>query len=290
VGKINLEVFRQNNLFYIKIGDKRYRIKEVDLPIVLKRALEFKSPEDYEKFLKYTSKFCLDLQEIIENGGVEIEVRIETNKLNDLITKDETTLIALPIVMKNNKIFAIINNKEYKVRDTNALIELQRRVEVRRWNFDYLGRTIRLLYRALKDITHKEIGEIIEQGKEEYRKMMERIEEENRKKIERSKEFLENAVRLSGAVKTNGGWLVKGMSGNVYLVEKDARVWTIKKEGDKIVKDKYLCIVDSNASLSTEWELNDGIARRLLALSKDSVIANEIYQEGHRVDDFWVEV
>ena len=46
------------------------------------------------------------------------------------------------------------------------------------------------------------------------------------------------------------------------------------KEGKQ---DQYLCIVDPGSNTSTKWGRNDAVAKRLLTLSKDLQIVDQVY-------------
>ena len=55
-------------------------------------------------------------------------------------------------------------------------------------------------------------------------------------------------------------------------------------------KDKYLCIVDDNNYRTEDWEKNDGVGQRLLMLSHDKKLANDIYENGDRIDKWWLNI
>ena len=55
-------------------------------------------------------------------------------------------------------------------------------------------------------------------------------------------------------------------------------------------KDRSLCIVDDNNYRSKDWELNDGVGQRLLMLSHDKKLANDIYENGDRIDKWWLNI
>ena len=117
--------------------------------------------------------------------------------------------------------------------------------------------------------------------------MQERIRKENSLKLNKSKEFIENAIRLSNAKKSKGGYLVKGQSKTTYFVDEDSLdVWTVEKGKQK----QHLCIVDTDYNWNDSSNValtNDRVAKRLLMLSKDKKVADEIYEKGDKMDSHW---
>lgn len=291
VGKLSVKLEKVGNLFHIKVrGHKPHRINREDVSAVLKRAMSYaNNPFGYDEFLTQTSKVNLKLQQALEDGGVKFVLGVDKRDDNPF-TKAEKMLLTIPIRRENGRNYVKIGGREYKVKETKALFDLGKETE--KWLPDgKLQRTIRLLYRAIDGITPQVIGQVIRQGQREYLKMTAKAREEEARKIKKSKEFLEHAVRLSGAVKKDGGYLVKGISGSRYFVDEELKVWTVKRNGEgRYVNDKYLCVIDVGTNTSTRWGENDAIAKRLLALAKDSVVADEIYRKGDRVDRWWGEI
>ena len=154
-----------------------------------------------------------------------------------------------------------------------------------------MQRTIRLLYQSINAITAKSIGDLIRNGRKEYRILVARQKAEQEAKTKRSREFIEHAVKLTKAKKVNEGYLVRGLSGTTYFVNENLQVYTTKKEQGKIRPDKYLCIVDEDYyNKEDEARKNDRIAKRLLMLSKDKVTAREIWENGDFQDKWWRDI
>ena len=82
------------------------------------------------------------------------------------------------------------------------------------------------------------------------------------------------------------GYFVNGLSGTTYFIGDNSEVWTIKNGK----QDQYLCIIDIDSNRNDEAGENDCIAKRILALSKDKVVAKEIYENGDRMDKHWLEI
>jgi len=291
-GKLHLTLTKEGKYFYVKIrGHRPHRICKEDVATVLKKALQYADrPADYENFLNLTSRVNLKLQEVLRRGGVDFVVDIEPSDDNPFITESEKILITLPLTRRSGKLYTMIGGREYRIKNSKALFEIGREVDYWRLRDGKLTRTVRLLYRAINGISPEVIGQIIKEGRTEYRKMVRKIEAERMKKVKRSLEFLNHAVKLTKARKVKGGYLVKGESGTIYFVDEGLKTWTTKQENGKLVPDKYLCLLDVETDTSTEWGRNDAIAKRLLALSKDKRVADEIYENGDRMDTWWLDI
>jgi len=281
--KITIES-RKNNIF---VND--CRIVKNDVKDVLVEAIKYQQAQEYNKWVRYTSTVNLKLQKTLKEGGLTFNLKIDTTDDNELPTYDGKMLLTIPIRREKGKTYATIKGKEYKVKNHNALFDIAKEIDSCRIGCGgggYLQRTIKLLYRALEGITYKEIGDMITGGRKEFKVMQLRIKKENAEKTNKSKEFLKNAVKLSKAVKIKGGYKVNGESGTIYTIDTDNCGVNKIENGEK----KYLCIVDNIYNDKFEWEKNDKIARRLLMLSKDIKVANEIYNNGDKMDKWWLEL
>lgn len=284
IGKIKVVLEEKKNVLFIN----NHRIRKEDIGTTIKKAISYNSQEQYDEFVSATNKVNLAFQKILTQGGFSFELRIDKTDDNCLMReKDEANmLLSIPITRKDNKNYAQIDRQEYRIKDTNALFDLGKEVESHRLRSGYLQRTIKLLYRAIEGITHKEIGDLIRNGKAEYEKMMMRIKQKQEANLKRSEEFLAHALKLTNATRVKKGYFVKGISNATYYVSDDLKVWTIKNGK----QDKYLCIVDIDSDDETPAGIKDCIAKRLLALSKDKVVANEIFNKGDRMDLWWNEI
>lgn len=287
IGKIKIAIEKaKNNVF---INEKR--ICKEDLSTIAKSAINFDSQKDYDESVQHASRVNLNLQKALQEGGLSFELRIDKTDDNSLMReKDESRMfLSVPISRRKGKNYVKINSKEYGVKDTNALFDLKKEIDSSRLGYSgggYLQRAIRLIYKAVAGITPKEIGDLIRNGKKEYGKLMLKQKREAKVRIKKSLEFLAHAVKLTKAEKVHKGYFVKGLSGTTYFVGNDLEVWTIK-DGKQ---DKYLCIIDSGSREEEEAGKNDCVAKRLLMLSKDKVVAKEIYNEGDHQDKHWLEI
>ncbi|MEK6868726.1 MAG: hypothetical protein AABX74_00725, partial [Nanoarchaeota archaeon] len=283
--KATIEVIK-NNMF---INGRR--ICKDDVATIVKSAINFNSQKSYDEAVLNASRVNLKLRKALQEGGLSFELKIDKTDDNSLMKEKNQTcmLLSVPISRRKGKNYVKINSKEYSVKDTNALFDLSRQIDSSRIGYSgggYLQRTIRLIYKAIAGITPKEIGDLIRNGRKEYKKLMLRQKKEARARTKKSLEFLAHAVKLTKAEKVHKGYFVKGLSGTTYFIGKDLEVWTIKNGK----QSKYLCIIDSGSRDDDEAGKNDCIAKRLLMLSKDKVIAKEVYYEGDRMDKHWLEI
>ena len=185
---------------------------------------------------------------------------------------------------EKNKNYTIINGVRYAISNTEALFDIDIRPQ-HYYQSGELNRAIKLLYKAIKDITPKVIGDLLIEGKKAYKEHYAKILAEKKAKVDRSKEFLAHAIKLTHAQKISGGYKVIGKSGTIYTINQETLA--VYKNGAK----EYLCIVDvGDYSLDTDEDAlrNDRIAKRLLALHKDTVVAKEIYDNGDHMDKHWI--
>jgi len=188
-----------------------------------------------------------------------------------LITEKERgeSIMTLPLKMKDKKVYAEIIGKEFRVKDINALFDLEKEIDTSRYYGNMLNRAIKLLYKSLEGISPQEIGEIIKECK---------IENLNR--IERSKQFVENAIRISKAetmtFQNVKGWVVQGKSKKVYFIGSDLKVWELQNK-DEVKKARYVCIVDDKSARNDEALKQDYIAKRILFLYNDNDVKAEIH-------------
>ena len=54
--------------------------------------------------------------------------------------------------------------------------------------------------------------------------------------------------------------------------------------------DQYLCIIDLGSKAEGKAGVNDTIAQRLLSLSQDKKVADEIYSLGDKMDKHWRDI
>lgn len=280
-GTFNLQVGNMNILYekdrnaYIN----KYRVSFLESEELLKNAISFKDQKSYDNYVMCANKIPLKIQDYIKKG-FKFDIKIERSQENCL-AKDSIAEIGAVLKYENNKLYIKIRDKFLRVTDRNSLILLTETIEHKK--DEYVNRSIKLLFKAVSEITPKDISILIRDGVKIYKRQKAKEEKENKIKLENSLRFIENAVRLSKAVKTEQGYLVTGTSGTVYLVKDNLQVRIMKENKEY----KYLCILDIGTE-NTEWGKNDAIAKRLLALSKDESVARDIYNNGDKMDSWWL--
>lgn len=284
VSKVKIKVEQMKR--FIQVNG--FRINKEDVEEVLKRSIEYKAQAEYDVFLQHTSKVNLKLQKALDDGWIKFELEIDRTQDCCLNLDEDKMVLAIPIIRKDEKNYVIINSKEYGVKNVTALFRLAEN----RFSYHYEGhmqKTIKQLYKSISKITPDDISLLIDNGRKEYGKMMRKIRKEEKEKLERSKEFVEHAVRITKADKVSGGYLVTGINKTVYFVSDSLEVWTTKKKGDTYQNDNFICIVDIGTG-DSKWEKQDALAKRLLMLSKDKVVAREIFERGDHMDKHWLEI
>lgn len=263
------------------------RIWKKDISGVLKKAICFKEKERYEEWLSYTSKVCLELQEILEKGNLEIDMCIRANKGdNSLEVPENEVKISIPVKRQNNRNWVTINDKDFVIKNVKSFLNLTNLMDYNCYPYsDNLDKVVKTLHKALSKVKPKDIAQLIGEGIKRYRKAQRLHRKKLKEMEEKSKEFLAHAIKITKAIKVNGGYFVKGTSQTTYFVsETDYKVWTIK-DGKQ---DKYLCIVDMGEQAEGRAGINDKIAQRLLCLSEDRKVAGEIYGRGDKMDKHWL--
>lgn len=269
VEKIKVEVVREvkNNYFFVN----KIRIRIDELSEVVRSVLTFREQIQFDNFLKEVSKCSLRLKRAIENG-ISFKLEIKKSDDNCLVVNEETLFVKLKIVRNNSKNFLQLNDKLLPIKNISALFELEKepnRSEWSRHSTPLLQRAIRLLYQAVKGIEPSDIQELIKIGKVNYKEYLKQQEE----RIERSKEFIRNAIKITDTIETSEGFIVKSKANNEYFIEKEnlgIYVWNGRKE-------KYLCVVDVKTDITDEAGFNDAIAKRILLLRHDKMVADEIH-------------
>ncbi len=273
IGEVDLRIeSRKNNIFV-----NNHRIAKNDLVDVIFTALFHRNQKDFDQYLAYSSKVNLTLQKILSDGGISFELKIDKTNDNSLPIKEEKMVLSLPLHREKGKNYTTIKGVDYQIKDLNAFIDIGKDINSARIGYGgggYIQRTIKLLYRSIKGITPREIGEIIKNGEQEYTRLQERIRKENAEKLKKAVGFLNEAVRLSKAKKIKNGFQIIGKSGKQYTVNSDTLAVYEVADGKP---ERYVCIVDMGTSTDTDWGRKDALAKRLLMLAHDLKVADEVH-------------
>jgi len=278
---VKVAVTKEHNMLFVN----NHKVSKFDVAVVAKNAINYDTQEAYDKYVVETSRTNLKVQQAIMEGYIAFDISFSAGHNDNFLLKESKSVrISIPLLRDKNKNYTIINEVKYPVQNTEALFHIDEKPE-NYYRDGELNRAIKLLYKGIKGITPKAIGEMLTDGEKLYKEHYAKIEAEHEAKISKSKEFLAHAIKLSKATKIKNGYKVKGVSGTVYTINADTLA---------VYKGKdYLCIVDvGDYGLDMEADAlkNDRIAKRLLALSKDTVVANEIYSRGDKMDQHWIEL
>jgi hypothetical protein len=286
VGKINILIEKVNNAFFIN----EYKIRKEDLKTVILQSIKFSKQKEFNHFVEETSKCNLSIQEILKKGCVSFKIEIESSNDNCLTKNQGTILLSIPVIRREKNNYAIINGKEYRICSMQNFLDIGKEFKIYYHHGNgKLHRTIKLLYKSIVGLSPKIVGELIKNGIKAHKEITKRFEQEKAEKISKSKEFIAQAVKLTQAQRVDKGYLVKGISGTIYFVNENLSVWTVKNGK----QDKHLCIVDTDYSTSDfndEALENDRIAKRLLMLSKDTYVADEVFSRGDKMDNHWTRI
>ena len=275
------------------------RVRKDELPDILSRAVSYQSQADYDAFLDSIEKAPLVMQNIVKNG-MEVSVKLENSRGrdddNDLLPKGEDMYLLIFRVEQNGRKFSLlIGDKKYPVKSMPTFLQLGESPTNSIYNRygNELNRLCSLLSRAV-DIPPADVGDLIKTGRKAYNEKHESEIKILAEKVARSKEFIAHAVELAKAVhrklKEKGhdemeGWEFKSVTGRNYFVDVTGKTYAFKTPTDLA----YLCIVDANLARQ-EYEINDSVAKRILALYHDQRTASEIYtlenfMKGHKGEE-----
>jgi hypothetical protein len=280
INNIKIVILKEHNFLFVN----NRKISKFDIAVVVKNAINYIDQSKYDEYVNIVSKTNLKVQQAVAEGYIAFDINFDKgNNENFLIKDNQSVRISIPILREKNKNYTIINDVRYAISNTEALFDIDIKPQ-NYYSHSELNRAIKLLYKAIKDITPKVIGELLIDGKTAHKKHYAQIAAEKKAKVKLSTEFLAHAVKITKAKKIAKGYSVVGLSGTIYTINSDTLA-VYKNNG----KD-YLCIVDVGdytLDIDADALKNDRVAKRLLALHKDTVVANEIYSKGDRMDQHW---
>lgn len=306
VEKQTLKEIKINNIpikVSLSVTGQRYindiRINKDEIAQALHRASCHQSAEDYKLFLKSISRMSIKWHDIIANG---IPFKLQEFMTADEYDNPEPGLNSPAIkfiIDKDDKQIKVVVNKDRAVRINigrfaQRATTINKRTnnkmynpkdDVYRWRASMPRRDHRWcaeeVTKALIDCcTFKgkvKNAEGVEQEvtsvlitREDIVSLLSVVGEQKRKMIERSKEFLNTAVRLSGAVQIDfmgkPAYKVKGTLREYAVIIKTAKVYDYDTK-------QYRCIVNDRHYNGAGY---DDVAARLLALKNDSVMQAQI--------------
>jgi|GEM_PF-645371 len=276
IGKVKLHIKSKNNNVYIN----DHRIRKDDLVEIIFQALSYTNQDSFDSYLAYSAGVNLTLQKALASGGITFELKIDNTDDNSLSMKGAEMLLSLPLKRVKGRNYTTINGIDHKIRNLQAFFDIGKDINSVRVGYGgggYLQRTIKMLYRAIDGITPKDIGDLIREGEKEYEKLQAQAREENARKSRKADEFVKHAIKVSKARKLKDGFLVNGISGKTYTVNAESLAVYELMKGEK---ERYICIVDMQTPTNTEWGRKDALAKRLLMLSHDLKVADQVHTLG----------
>lgn len=306
VEKKSLPAFKINNIEItasISATGQRYinsiRINKDEIAQAIHRASCHHSAEDYKLFLKSISRMSIKWHDIIANG-LQIKVHDSMSLAEMQEAEPRATAPALKFIIdKEDKQIKLQVSKDKTVRvQLNRLAQRVTTINRRTDNKMYYPKDLQVgYYRRSAVRNHTWAAEEIalaliecctfkKKVKNEEGKVEETVEtlitsadivallsvvnEQKKQAIERSREFLNTAVKLTGAELIDfmgkQAYKVKGSIREYAVVIKDAKVYDYESK-------QYRCIVNDRHYAGAGY---DDIASRLLALKNDSVMQQQI--------------
>ncbi len=286
IGKVKLHIKSKDNNIYIN----DHRIRKDDLVEIIFKALTFTDQSSFDEYLAYSANVNLALQKTLASGGMSFELKIDITDDNSLPVKKEKMLLSLSLKRVKGKNYTTINGVDYRIQNLQAFFDIGKEINSSRIGYSgggYLQRTIKMLYRAINGITPKDIGDLIRNGEKEYAKLQAHVIKENAEKSRKADQFVKHAARVSKAKQLKDGFLVHGVSGKTYTVNAKTLAVYEQLPGEK---QRYICIVDMETPTNSEWGRKDALAKRLLMLSHDLKVADQVHTLGLTGQELELEV
>jgi hypothetical protein len=249
-----------------------FKVHHWEVEYLAKKSIDYRTQKEYDAYLEFTSRFPLVIQNLSDQGYFDLVIG-----KNDYYgrNKEEDLRIRLRLKIQDDKLVCNIGEKTFNIKNKWSLLNLVYKTHT---STDSL---VNGLNNSISKITPADIVMLIQEGK----KLVEIAEREKKKlsaeKIKKSLAFIEHAVKVTNSKMVGElSYLVKGTSGTIYLVEgkgeTDINVFACEERKGVIKNKKHLCIVDPE-QVKEGWQRNDCIAKRILALSEDKKVADEIY-------------
>lgn len=228
-----------------------YRINKGEITECLRRAVCYTEQADFDEFLSNVSSCSLKFHRYLQTG-VDFEV--------SGIRHNEGFAFKLPLERRKNLMYIVLGENEYKVRDTNRLINMQ--------NNRDLGEIMELLLgdKVIEGLTIDDAKNVLKLAKIEYQDAIDK----SKKLLDETEKTLklikQQNIQMNG-VTVKEGYIVNGKL-RQYVVEND--------EACKVYEyptGRYICIVDKSTSQAGK----DKLINRLYALVNDHALAKDIH-------------
>lgn len=232
------------------------RVNRDEISEILERALCFEQQEDWEYFLEKISKCSLEMHHYLDEG-VKINV-------NDPY-KDTNIRFKIPLTRKKNVNYIVINEKEYRVSNTNRLLKLQEAFDISEVINTLLNPDI------VKIGGPEDIKYIIEEGQE----LWEQDKKMNREIIEQAEHTLDIQLQtLSKNGRRYRGYKIDGGMQTYFLDigDTDKESFFDQCRVFSFPSMQYICMIDKSIHQTGPAS----IINRMYALANDKKVAREI--------------
>jgi hypothetical protein len=252
IGDINLTLSEKGYRYFIN----DIRINKNEIEEILRRASCFTKVDDYNNLLNRVNSCSLRISDYL-NKGITAQVYS--------LIRDKNMDINIPMVRKDNKNYLRIQNKYYKIKDTNNLIKrLEGNNRVAWREKDRIS--VLLDSKFIEPIPMKDIAPLIKEGKAR----IDNAREKSKKLLDKvCKQF--NIEYKEKAFQDKNGFIVEGKK-DTYFVEFNPHT----DKGGKVYRvstGNYVCIVDKTPDKQAGV---DNVVNRIFALKNDSVMASNI--------------
>lgn len=240
---------RKYRLVYIN----DYLVKRDETSEILERGLCFSEQEDFDDFVHSVSKCSLKIHRFL-NKGIHVGVWDQY--------RDSRIKVKLPLVRKSGVNYLVIGDKEFRVSDTNKLVEIE--------NYNSMDLIINTLLNPdiIKIDGASDIGYIIKKGQE----LSEKEKKENRERINKVEEMFDLELE---SMKINGEQFRGYNINDKYFLD----VGQTDKEQmfDRLTAYTYpdmhlVCLIDKSVHQTGVSQL----ISRIYALNNDQLIAENV--------------
>jgi len=234
------------------------RINKDEVVEVIKRAICFDNESDFTALLTKVSKCNLKFHDIINNG---LRMKFKDTTLNfgsHGHRFGDNKFLKLIIVRHGNRNFIKVNEREYPIKNTGKLLT-RSTLNTRQRETPYFNELMSF-FREDYNLSDDELIDLFSEGIREYEEAE-----------EKSEQFLKETLELFKVSEIDkdgkSGYLVKGSSGNQYMLTHDLQIFAYPQM-------RYICVVDKDLG---DGFKNDKIVNRIYALANDSRTAKHIY-------------
>ena len=257
VGNVEFHITTQtttnvNNVTSYRFYVNGYRVNKDEVHKCIERAICFETQSDFDYFLKSVSSCSLKIHRYLQLG-VDVRVR-------DYFDNTEVVL-KFPIERNKNINYIVLNDNEYRIRNTEKILRLER--------VDTIMDVINTLLGGefIEGINSEDVRDVIDAGKQAYVDA-----------IAKSKELLEHCEKVLD-VKQELIRLKDGTEFTGYKIEGEYRTYAVNATDDRyscydIDTAQYICIVDKTNSAQVGLDM---LVNRLFALRNDSRVATQIH-------------